>query len=614
MSRRSAARPCCRGCSASCATCVIAAVLGAGALSDAYLRGPADPQPVPPPAGGRRAQRRLRADVAAHPRPRRRATARAGSAKTCSALMLARARRPRACSCIVFAPVRRALLAPGFAPAASASCSPSTSLRLPMPYHRDRRRGRGRGRDAQCRGPRRRRRLRHRVFNVRADRRGRGASLLVGRRRHASGRLVLAAPSSSPAWRSCCWSAARCSACRSRRAARGSAVARDDAPLLRARGAGPDRRRHPAAQADGRRDRGVVVAGGGVVALLRQPPLRAAARRRLDRDRAVMVPAIAASVRAPTTRRDRRPRSRAPSRSRSASRCRPRSRSRCWPRRSPAACSSAARSGRATPPQSRRRWRRSAPACPATRWKRCSARCRSRTRTRARRCWPRSPGWRPRSPARSLLFPRYGHVGVAAAIALSGWVGAALLGVVLARRGWLAVDRALAAAAADRRWRPSLMGVVVVGLQGTGCAHARRDRLGARSRSLATWRVAGRVPGLRGLSRRRCRLFGVARHRASCSTAPPSRLTAPLMPPLAPARRAMACDAAQSEGRRNGIQGTGVFRRAADRQPASRQLSRRDREVRRAAGELRLHLLRRRPARHHGVAGPDRAAAARSAR
>jgi len=35
------------------------------------------------------------------------------------------------------------------------------------------------------------------------------------------------------------------------------------------------------------------------------------------------------------------------------------------------------------------------------------------------------------------LFPRYGHVGVAAAIAISGWVGAALLGAVLARRCWL---------------------------------------------------------------------------------------------------------------------------------------------------------------------------------
>jgi putative peptidoglycan lipid II flippase len=40
-----------------------------------------------------------------------------------------------------------------------------------------------------------------------------------------------------------------------------------------------------------------------------------------------------------------------------------------------------------------------------------------------------------------LLFPRYGHVGVAAAIAISAWGGAALLGFVLHRRRWLRLDR-----------------------------------------------------------------------------------------------------------------------------------------------------------------------------
>src|SRR5262245_21172998 len=39
------------------------------------------------------------------------------------------------------------------------------------------------------------------------------------------------------------------------------------------------------------------------------------------------------------------------------------------------------------------------------------------------------------------LFPRYGEVGVAAAIAISGWVGATLLGAILRRRGWLHLDR-----------------------------------------------------------------------------------------------------------------------------------------------------------------------------
>jgi putative peptidoglycan lipid II flippase len=41
------------------------------------------------------------------------------------------------------------------------------------------------------------------------------------------------------------------------------------------------------------------------------------------------------------------------------------------------------------------------------------------------------------------LFPAYGHVGIAAAIAASGWIGAALLGLVIARRRWLRVEDAL---------------------------------------------------------------------------------------------------------------------------------------------------------------------------
>jgi putative peptidoglycan lipid II flippase len=39
-----------------------------------------------------------------------------------------------------------------------------------------------------------------------------------------------------------------------------------------------------------------------------------------------------------------------------------------------------------------------------------------------------------------ILFPSYGHVGVAAAIALSGWIGATLLALVLRRRGWLHIE------------------------------------------------------------------------------------------------------------------------------------------------------------------------------
>jgi putative peptidoglycan lipid II flippase len=39
-----------------------------------------------------------------------------------------------------------------------------------------------------------------------------------------------------------------------------------------------------------------------------------------------------------------------------------------------------------------------------------------------------------------LLFPRYGHIGLAAAFAASGWVGAAVLGSILFRRRWLRLD------------------------------------------------------------------------------------------------------------------------------------------------------------------------------
>jgi putative peptidoglycan lipid II flippase len=38
------------------------------------------------------------------------------------------------------------------------------------------------------------------------------------------------------------------------------------------------------------------------------------------------------------------------------------------------------------------------------------------------------------------LFPHYGHVGIAAAIAASGWIGATLMTVILWRRRWLRID------------------------------------------------------------------------------------------------------------------------------------------------------------------------------
>ena len=52
------------------------------------------------------------------------------------------------------------------------------------------------------------------------------------------------------------------------------------------------------------------------------------------------------------------------------------------------------------------------------------------------------------------LFPAFGYIGVAAAIALSGWVGAGLLGVLLYRRGWLRLDARRPRAAAAHRAAP----------------------------------------------------------------------------------------------------------------------------------------------------------------
>jgi putative peptidoglycan lipid II flippase len=63
-----------------------------------------------------------------------------------------------------------------------------------------------------------------------------------------------------------------------------------------------------------------------------------------------------------------------------------------------------------------------------------------------------------------LLFPRFGHVGVAAAIAVSAWVGAALLGCMLYRRRWLRLDH-------DGVWRlPRIVLATVVMAIAVSCA------------------------------------------------------------------------------------------------------------------------------------------------
>jgi putative peptidoglycan lipid II flippase len=66
-----------------------------------------------------------------------------------------------------------------------------------------------------------------------------------------------------------------------------------------------------------------------------------------------------------------------------------------------------------------------------------------------------------------ILFPRYGHVGIAAAIAASGWVGATLMTTIVWRRGWLRVE-----AAAWRRLPRIVLAAAVMGAFVAGAADA----------------------------------------------------------------------------------------------------------------------------------------------
>ncbi|MEA2904431.1 MAG: putative peptidoglycan lipid flippase [Alphaproteobacteria bacterium] len=105
------------------------------------------------------------------------------------------------------------------------------------------------------------------------------------------------------------------------------------------------------------------------------------------------------------------------------------------------------------------------------------------------------------------LFPAYGHVGVAAAIALAGWVGAAILGAVLARRRWLAADGDLWPRLRRIAAVTVMMGIVLVGLRQALAANL--DVTGsalARIASLAVLVTGGLAVYLAGLE-----LFGVAR-------------------------------------------------------------------------------------------------------
>ena len=216
------------------------------------------------------------------------------------------------------------------------------------------------------------------------------------------------------------------------------------------------------------------------------------------------------------------------------------------------------------------------------------------------------PGSRPRSPARSLCFR---------ATAMSGRGGDRALRLGRRHRcsapccsgARLASPRPRRAAGGCRgsslatrpRWALVLLGAHDAARAAISAPTHRSSRASAALALL----VAVGLAGLSGEPR------SSSASRACAISSRAVRRPAPdPVSGLARGRAVMACGRRNRRGIGHGVQGAGVFRRAADRQPAPRQLSRRDREVRRAAGELRLHLLRRRPARHHGVAGPGRAA------
>ena len=101
-----------------------------------------------------------------------------------------------------------------------------------------------------------------------------------------------------------------------------------------------------------------------------------------------------------------------------------------------------------------------------------------------------------------LLFPYYGYVGAAAAIALSGWVGATLLGLVVHKRRWLCLD----AAAGSRLIRIVLSTVIMSAIVGAGlmAVHAAFPQ---QAHSLA-----GRVASLAALVTLGLAGYGVSLH------------------------------------------------------------------------------------------------------
>ena len=129
--------------------------------------------------------------------------------------------------CIVFAPTVVHLLAPGFRELGERFPLAVDFVRLSVPYVAVAGLVVGRGGDAQRRGPRRRRRLRAGHLQRGDDRGGRRRARLGHRRDAARRRDPLGRDRRRRASASSCWSAARCRACRRRRARRGSSARRE---------------------------------------------------------------------------------------------------------------------------------------------------------------------------------------------------------------------------------------------------------------------------------------------------------------------------------------------------------------------------------------------------
>ena len=196
------------------------------------------------------------------------------------------------------------------------------------------------------------------------------------------------------------------------------------------------------------------------------------------------------------------------------------------------------------------------------------------------------------------------HLGIAVATTLGGWLNAGLLYATLAARRLRRRRAARARPAPDRAGQPHHgRGAVVVAAMLAPCS--RRQRPACRGcgamaalvgAGLVVYVVAIVALGAIDLRQLRALLRRDGRPAAPRELAP---ALAPLRPSRHNPRRSTrtAMTIAEADPAR-------VLRHAADRQPAPRQLSGRHGALGGDAEEPRVHLLHRRHARDHAVAGP----------